>query len=55
MPVGAGEPPVTVAVNDTGWPTVDGLGKEVRLVVVAIAWTFWIMLALAAGKFASPL
>ena len=55
IPVGAGEPPVTVAVNVTVCPGTDGLGDEVRAVVVAKAWTFCISFALAAGKFPSPL
>ena len=55
MPVDVGGPPVTVAVNETDCPPVDGLGEDVSAVVVANAWTFWRSRALPAGKFASPL
>jgi hypothetical protein len=55
MPVGVVDPPVTVAVHKTGCPTADGFGEEVKVVVVAKAWTFWRSAALPAGKFASPL
>ena len=55
IPVGAGEPPVTVAVKETLCPRADGLGVEVNVVVVAKAWTFWTSFTLPAGKFASPL
>ena len=39
MPVGVPEPEVTVAVNVTDWPTVDGFGpaERTRAVVVAAA------------------
>ena len=40
MPVGGGDPPVTVAVNETDSPMAEGLGAEVNVVVVAKAWTF---------------
>jgi hypothetical protein len=55
IPVGAVDPPVTVAVNKTDWPMAEGLGAEVSAVVVAKAWTFWRSNALPAGKFESPL
>ena len=55
MPVGAVDPPVTVAINETDCPAAEGLGAEVSVVVVANAWTFWTSMALPAGKFASPL
>jgi hypothetical protein len=37
MPVGAGDPPVTAAVNVAVSPGADGLGDDVRAVVVAKA------------------
>jgi hypothetical protein len=40
IPVGPGEPPVTVAVKITVCPGRDGFGDEVRFVAVANAWTF---------------
>jgi hypothetical protein len=55
MPVGVGDPPVTVAVKMTDCPMAEGLGEEVTAVVVAKAWTFWRSTAFPAGKFASPL
>ena len=55
IPVGPGVPPVTVAVKETVCPGVDGFGEEVKLVVVAKAWTFCTRVALAAGKLVSPL
>src|SRR5512140_3112630 len=36
-PVGLGNDEVTVAVNTTGCPSVDGLGDAVSVVVVAVA------------------
>jgi hypothetical protein len=40
IPVGVGEPPVTVAVKEAFCPGIDGFGVELRVVVVATAWTF---------------
>jgi hypothetical protein len=45
----------TVAVKVTVCPTFDGLGDEVSVVVVALAWTFCMSRALPVLKFASPL
>lgn len=45
----------TVAVNEIGWPGVDGLGEEASDVVDPLAWTNWISEELPGLKFASPL
>jgi hypothetical protein len=55
MPVGAGDPPATAAVNVTFSPTTDGFDVELSVVVVANAWTFWTRVALAGVKLESPL
>ena len=55
MPVGAGDPPATAAVNVTFSPGSDGFGVELKVVVVANAWTFWTRVALAGVKLESPL
>jgi hypothetical protein len=39
VPVGVPGDPVTVAVNVTDWPYVEGLGEDVTLVVVAFLMT----------------
>ena len=42
VPAVTGAPPaVTVAVNVTDWPTVDGLTLDARAVVVGFASTTW--------------
>ena len=43
VPVVTGLPPlVTVAVNVTDWPTVDGLTEDVSTVAVAARCTTWV-------------
>src|SRR6476620_5313367 len=42
VPEGVPEPEVTVAVNETDWPTVDGFGPAERTSAVAVAaWATW--------------
>ena len=55
IPVGAVDPPVTVAKKETLSPGADGFGVELNVVVVAKAWTFWTSVTLPAGKLPSPL
>ena len=45
VPVGL-EPPVTVAVKVTLWPTVEGFGEDPRAVVVVRALTVWLTVLL---------
>jgi hypothetical protein len=48
--------PVTVAVNVTELPYVDGLGDDPTLVVVEALFTVWVMADdVDPAKFASPL
>jgi len=59
VPVGTPAPDVTVELSVTVWPTVEGLGVEVRLVEVAAAaaaFTIWVTVAeVLAAKLAFPL
>jgi len=59
VPVGTPAPEVTVELSVTVWPTVEGLGVELRLVEVAAAagaFTTWVTIAeVLAAKLASPL
>ena len=45
----------TVAVKETDWPGVDGLGEEAIVVFDAEEWMNWTSDELPALKFASPL
>jgi len=59
VPVGTPAPEVTVELSVTVWPTVEGLGVELRLVEVAAAagaFTTWVTIAeVLAAKLPSPL
>ena len=53
--VGPGGAGATLAVKVTACPKFDGFGDEVAVVVDALAWTFWIKVALPPLKVPSPL
>ena len=53
--VDAGGVGATVAVNVTVCPGFEGFGDELRVVVVALAWTFCTRVALPPLKLVSPL
>src|SRR5438876_10239948 len=59
VPVGTPAPDVTVELSVTVWPTVEGLGEDVRLVEVVAAvaaFTMWVAVAeVLAAKLAFPL
>jgi hypothetical protein len=56
VPVGVPLAELTVAVNVTAWPDVEGLGEEVSVVVLAIFFTTWLKFGeVLVAKVASPL
>ncbi|MGW8969766.1 hypothetical protein [Streptomyces platensis] len=58
VPVGVPAPGATgatVAVNVTDWPTTDGSGEDVTVVVVAAWPTVWVSVPTEELKLASPL
>ena len=55
VPVGVPVPAVTVAVNTTAWPTMDGLGADVSAVVVAALLTVCVSVPVLPRKLALPL
>jgi hypothetical protein len=55
VPVGVPPVPVTVAVNVTDWPAVEGLTEEVSVVVLAFVFTTWVTTEdVLAAKLESP-
>ncbi|GAA5610958.1 hypothetical protein Spla01_02105 [Streptomyces platensis] len=58
VPVGVPAPGATgatVAVKVTGWPTADGSGAEVTVVVVDALLTVWVSVPLDGAKLPLPL
>ncbi len=54
VPVGL-EPPLTVAVKVTLWPTVEGLAEELTAVVVVTLFTVWLTVPKLVPLVVSPL
>ena len=54
VPVGL-EPPLTVAVKVTGFPTIEGLGEDPSAVPVVRVFTVWLTVPLLAALVPLPL